>query len=233
MITASQDADLFQVKADAIVNAVNCKGVMGKGIAREFKKRFPRSFRIYLAACQSGNIKPGLPLFVRGSGDEPNIIHFPTKNHWRGKSRLDWIRKGLAYLKSYYKEWGIASLAMPQLGCGLGGLDWMDVKPLIEEYLGEEQLDVIICLRAVKDMEPCYLGSYSQLSLPIDCDSDSSAASGSSGGGYRRRAPRTFLKLRSSMSRNSLNTRCFTYSNSKPYAFFLSRSSSLRKSREY
>lgn len=156
MIRYIDNGDLFDAKVDALVNPVNCKGTMGKGIALEFKKRFPELDVPYKAACASGKLTPGMPVLVPIGLQQSlfpdrhrSVILFPTKNDWRNKSRLEWIDKGLSYLKSHYKQWGLRSIAMPQLGCGLGGLDWELVRPLIEKYFHEEPLLVEVYLQSI------------------------------------------------------------------------------------
>lgn len=126
---------LKQDDVDAIVNTVNCVGVMGKGIALQFKNKWPANFREYAAACKAGEVRPGR-MFVHDSGGlvKPNyIINFPTKDHWRGKSRIEFIRDGLADLVEQVRRLGIRSIAIPPLGCGNGGLEWLQVRPLIEQ----------------------------------------------------------------------------------------------------
>ena len=125
--------DILATDAEALVNTVNCVGVMGRGIALQFKKAFPANFTAYARACKQGDVAIG-KMLVHETGRLGNprfIINFPTKRHWRGTSRLEWIREGLDDLIAVVAERGIASLAMPPLGCGLGGLDWRDVRPLI------------------------------------------------------------------------------------------------------
>jgi O-acetyl-ADP-ribose deacetylase (regulator of RNase III) len=126
---------LRQDDADAIVNTVNCVGVMGKGIALQFKNKWPDNFKAYEAACKAGEVRLG-KMFVFDSGAlvRPHyIINFPTKQHWRGKSQMQSIKLGLEDLTAQIRRLGIRSLAMPPLGCGNGGLDWRDVKPMIEQ----------------------------------------------------------------------------------------------------
>jgi O-acetyl-ADP-ribose deacetylase (regulator of RNase III) len=126
--------DLFAAKVDALVNAVNTVGVMGKGLALAFKKQFPDNFAAYRRACDAGELQPGkVFLFDRGDRSPRWIVNFPTKHHWRDASRIDDIRRGLVDLMKEVDARGIESLAMPALGCGLGGLDWKDVRPLIVE----------------------------------------------------------------------------------------------------
>ena len=126
--------DLFAVEADALVNPVNCVGVMGKGIALQFKNAYPMNFEAYLTACKSGRIKPGhMHVFETHATNNPQyIVNFPTKRHWRDSSRIGDIKAGLADLVRVIAEKRIQSIAMPALGCGLGGLNWREVRPLIE-----------------------------------------------------------------------------------------------------
>lgn len=123
--------------AEAIVNTVNCVGVMGRGIALQFKKAYPENFKAYAAACKSDEVKPG-QMFVHDLGGLTNpryIINFPTKRHWRGKSRLEDIESGLTALADEIRQREISSIAIPPLGSGLGGLDWVDVRVRIEHTL--------------------------------------------------------------------------------------------------
>jgi O-acetyl-ADP-ribose deacetylase (regulator of RNase III) len=138
VITVQGDL-LKQLDVDAIVNTVNCVGVMGKGIALQFKKKWPDNFKLYAEACKSGLVKPGL-MFVYDAGllaSPKFIINFPTKDHWRGSSRIEFIHDGLIDLIAQIKAHQITSIAIPPLGCGNGGLDWRDVKPLIEQAFAE------------------------------------------------------------------------------------------------
>lgn len=124
--------------AEALVNTVNCVGIMGRGIALQFKKAFPENFKVYQAVCKRGELQPG-QMFVFETNELTNphyIINFPTKRHWRGKSRLTDIEAGLEALVSEVKERGIRSVAIPPLGSGLGGLNWFSVRTKIEEALG-------------------------------------------------------------------------------------------------
>lgn len=155
MVEERQDLDLFNAQGfDALVNPVNCKGVMGKGIALEFKKRFPESYKVYRDVCERGELKPGMVLFVPGQKGEPNVLHFPTKNHWRSPSRLEWIEIGLGYLKRNYQEWGLKNIVMPQIGCGLGGLDWQDVGALVQAAFADEPLQVVVSTGTTPRFEP-------------------------------------------------------------------------------
>jgi O-acetyl-ADP-ribose deacetylase (regulator of RNase III) len=138
-VTLTHGNLLKQDDVDAIVNTVNCVGVMGKGIALQFRNKWPENFRAYEAACKAKQVRPGR-MFVFDSGAlvKPNfIINFPTKDHWRGNSRIEFIRDGLADLVAQIRRLGIRSIAIPPLGCGNGGLDWADVRPLIESAFAE------------------------------------------------------------------------------------------------
>ncbi|MEG3895747.1 MULTISPECIES: type II toxin-antitoxin system antitoxin DNA ADP-ribosyl glycohydrolase DarG [unclassified Microcoleus] len=129
-----QQGNLLKVNAEALVNTVNCVGVMGKGIALQFKQAYPENFRQYEKACRAGEVQPG-QMFVISTGNLFNpryIINFPTKRHWKGKSKIEDIKSGLTALIQEIKQLGITSIAVPPLGCGNGGLSWKTVKPLIE-----------------------------------------------------------------------------------------------------
>ena len=138
--------DLFQSGAQTLTNAVNTVGVMGKGIALEFKKRFPKMYEDYLLRCEGGEVALGKPYLFKETMSEKWILNFPTKEDWRNRSRLSSIQDGLAYLRDNIHEWGITSLAVPSLGCGLGGLEWTVVGPVI--YRGLAQLDIPVELYA-------------------------------------------------------------------------------------
>lgn len=122
--------DLFASQAQTLVNTVNCVGVMGKGVALEFKKRFPSLFDDYAARCARKEVRLGEPYLFAGT-DDRHVLNFPTKGHWRSPSRLADIESGLDHFVKHYAEWGIESIAFPPLGCGNGGLDWSEVGPLI------------------------------------------------------------------------------------------------------
>jgi O-acetyl-ADP-ribose deacetylase (regulator of RNase III) len=131
--------NLLRADADALVNTVNCVGYMGRGVALQFKKAFPANFMEYQKACRAGIVQPGrMFVFETGSMLSPRyIINFPTKRDWRGKSRYGYIEAGLKALVSEVKKRGIRSIALPPLGCGLGGLDWGRVRPMIERAFAE------------------------------------------------------------------------------------------------
>ena len=131
--------DLFASGADVLVNPVNCVGVQGAGLARQFRDRFPELDAEYRAACRSGALRLGNPLL----SDDGRVLWFPTKHHWRERSRLQDIDRGL---QTFVEQWGEdpRSWAFPALGCGLGGLSWDQVRPLMEARLGEVQGEVLI-----------------------------------------------------------------------------------------
>lgn len=129
--------DILAEDADALVNTVNCVGVMGRGIALQFKNAFPSNFEEYARACKRNEVQPGC-MFVAETNQLTSpryIINFPTKRHWRGKSRMEDIDAGLVDLERVIRERDIRSIAVPPLGSGLGGLDWKKVRPRIEEAL--------------------------------------------------------------------------------------------------
>jgi len=131
--------DLLRADAEALVNAVNCVGVMGKGLALQFKLAFPENFEAYRDACRRGDVVPGrMHVFATGRPANPRfILNFPTKRDWRESSRLEDIEAGLNALKEEIRRLGIRSLALPALGCGLGGLDWQIVRPRFEAAFAE------------------------------------------------------------------------------------------------
>jgi O-acetyl-ADP-ribose deacetylase (regulator of RNase III) len=138
--------NLLASQAEALVNTVNTVGVMGKGVALQFKQAFPANYRAYRAACERDEMKLG-HMFVWDSariGPRRFIVNFPTKQHWRAKSQLSDIRAGLADLVRVIDELGITSIALPALGCGNGGLDWLDVRSLIETALGPLDVQVFV-----------------------------------------------------------------------------------------
>ncbi len=129
--------DLLQASAEALVNTVNCVGVMGKGIALQFERAFPEISRPYVEACRSGQLRPGhlLVVEIQPELERPlprMVINFATKDHWRGASKIEWIEAGLARLVEEVRAREVRSIAVPPLGCGNGGLDWNLVRPLIE-----------------------------------------------------------------------------------------------------
>lgn len=137
-MTEYKTGDILAEDAEALVNTVNCVGIMGRGVALQFRKTFPENFKSYTAACKRGEVRPGrMFVFETGQLGPRYIINFPTKRHWRGKSRMEDIDAGLAALAEEIRSRNIQSIALPPLGSGLGGLDWSEVRPRIEAMLGQ------------------------------------------------------------------------------------------------
>ena len=138
--------NLLEADVDALVNTVNTKGVMGKGIALQFRRAFPENYKAYQAACEVGEVQLGR-MFVAPTGylGRPRlIINFPTKAHWKSRSRIADIEAGLVDLQRVIREYDIGSLALPPLGCGLGGLEWSDVRPRIEAALVDAPVRALV-----------------------------------------------------------------------------------------
>lgn len=133
--------NLFDSGAQTLVNTVNTAGVMGKGIALEFKNRYPDMYEDYVARCRAGQVKLGQPYLYRKL-IPPWIINFPTKDHWRSVARLEDVVRGICYLEAHYKEWGVTSVAVPPLGCGEGQLEWRVVGPTLYRHLSQLEIDV-------------------------------------------------------------------------------------------
>jgi O-acetyl-ADP-ribose deacetylase (regulator of RNase III)/uncharacterized protein YwgA len=162
--------DLFEASAQTFVNTVNCVGVMGKGVALQFKKRFPAMYEDYVERCERDEVKLGRPYLYRNP-EPPHILNFPTKGHWRSVSRLKDIVAGLEYLEAHYRDWGITSLAVPPLGCGQGALDWHTVGPTLYECLN--RLDIPVVLYAPFDTPHAELTpKYLQRTLASNGSSD-------------------------------------------------------------
>ena len=146
------EGDIFKSPAQVIVNTVNTVGVMGKGIALEFKKRYPDMFQAYRDICDRRKLKTGTLMLYY----EPDhwVLLFPTKENWRNPSRMEYIEAGLAKFCRTYAEKGITSVAFPKLGCGNGELNWSDVQPVMEKYLKDLPIDVYIYLGTGPDPIP-------------------------------------------------------------------------------
>jgi O-acetyl-ADP-ribose deacetylase (regulator of RNase III) len=127
--------NLLEADVEAVVNTVNTEGIMGKGIALQFRKAYPENYEAYRRACKTGEVQPGrMFVFDRHTFTLPRyIINFPTKHHWKGKSRIEYIESGLKALIEEVRQRNIHSIAIPPLGCGLGGLEWDKVRPMIED----------------------------------------------------------------------------------------------------
>ena len=134
--------NIFESKCTAIVNTVNCVGIMGKGIALEFKKRYPEMYAEYVLKCNRGELKPGVPYFYQNNGE--CILNFPTKNHWRSPSKLSYVIDGLDWFLANYDKYHIESIAFPPLGCGNGGLTWGVVGPVMYQKLNKLPIQVEI-----------------------------------------------------------------------------------------
>ena len=138
--------NLFDAGTEALCCTVNCVGVMGRGIALEFKHRYPEMFKEYANLCKRGFIQVG-KVWIWWNPEPGNpryIINFPTKEHWRNPSKLEWISAGLADLNNRVMMIGIESIAIPALGCANGGLRFEDVRPLIEEKLNDLEIPVLL-----------------------------------------------------------------------------------------
>lgn len=139
--------NILQSNAEALVNTVNCVGVMGRGIALQFKNTYPDNFKVYKNACDRNDVVPGR-MFIHQTGMLTNpkyIINFPTKRHWKGKSRIEDIESGLEALIDDIKELNITSIAIPPLGSGLGGLPWVQVRKLVQQKMNTlEGVQVIV-----------------------------------------------------------------------------------------
>ena len=136
-----KQGDIFSESAEAIVNPVNCVGAMGRGLALQFRERFPDNYRDYARACSQGQVQPGRMLVHKTyTRTSPRyIINFPTKRHWRENSRLEDIRAGLTALAQEITNRNIQSIAIPALGAGLGGLDWKQVREAIDQEMSSLQ----------------------------------------------------------------------------------------------
>jgi O-acetyl-ADP-ribose deacetylase (regulator of RNase III)/uncharacterized protein YwgA len=167
-----QVGDLFRSDAQTLINTVNCVGVMGKGIALQFKQRYPAMFDDYQSRCNRKLVKLGEPFIYKGL-TPPWIINFPTKLHWKMPSSLSAIKDGLVYLTEHLSEWGVESISSPPLGCGLGQLDWRSVGPVL--YQGFLALDIPVVLFAPPDtpleqMTHSFLSSKKSTSSPSQAE---------------------------------------------------------------
>ena len=137
------EGNIFDSSCQAIVNTVNCVGVMGKSLAAQFKERYPVMFKDYVLRCDLGVIKTGKP-YIYNLLDGRCIINFPTKNHWRDPSNIIWIEQGLIHIIENYYDWGITSIAFPALGVGCGQLIWEDVRTMMFDILNKSLIDIEI-----------------------------------------------------------------------------------------
>lgn len=151
-----RQGDILEANTEALVNTVNCVGVMGRGIALQFKDAFPDNFKAYAAACKRQEVQPGR-MFIferRQLGNPKFIINFPTKRHWRGQSRLGDIEAGLQSLVREIRDRGIQSIAIPPLGSGLGGLDWAQVRSRIEKALAALSDVAVLIFEPKQGLQP-------------------------------------------------------------------------------
>jgi O-acetyl-ADP-ribose deacetylase (regulator of RNase III)/uncharacterized protein YwgA len=159
--------DLFETEAQTLVNTVNRVGIMGKGVAMGFRKRFPAMFEDYITRCELGQVRLGEPYLYRDSSGV-RIVNFPTKDHWRSPSRLADIARGLDYFLAHAADWEIRSVAFPPLGCGNGGLEWSEVGPLLYAKLHEAAFDVEVYApygTPKQELTEEFLAAPSQMSL--------------------------------------------------------------------
>lgn len=133
---------IMESSAQTLVNTVNCVGVMGKGIAKEFRDRNPEMFASYKNICEKGLLTPGKLWLWQGS--ENWVLNFPTKIHWKNPSKIEWIEAGLQKFAKTYASRGIKEISFPRLGCGNGGLDWSEVRPMMEHYLAPLSIPIFI-----------------------------------------------------------------------------------------
>lgn len=153
--------DMFKSPAQVLVNTVNTVGVMGKGVALEFKKQYPDMFKAYERVCNEKLLDIGKLMLWKGL--DKWILLFPTKKHWRNPSKIEYIEEGLKKFEETYLEKGITSIAFPRLGCGNGGLNWSDVQPLMEKYLKKLPIPVFIYVDTYGDQAPEHLAQ-----IPMD-----------------------------------------------------------------
>lgn len=146
------EGTVFNAPVKTFVNTVNCAGVMGAGIALEFKLRYPEMFDDYVQKCKVKQMRVGIPRIYEYSEDVW-IMNFPTKGHWRFPSKMQWIEQGLKYFADNYKKRSIKSIAFPKLGTNNGGLNWYEAKILMEKYLKDIDIDIYICLDEKREAE--------------------------------------------------------------------------------
>ena len=142
MITFIQGQNVFFSDAKTIVCPVNTVGVMGNGLARAFRDRYPGLYDAYKKACANGVFQKQGYFVFKDPDFKTQILCFPTKRHWKNDSQLRWIRDGLAKLANTYKDHNITSIIFPPIGCGKGNLSWVDVKPLLIEELAMTDMDI-------------------------------------------------------------------------------------------
>lgn len=148
-IFSYSSGDILRTNTAAIVNPVNCVGVMGKGLALQFKRKYPAMFDAYKKICKARHLSPGCILVWDNSKYHASgpkfVFNLSTKDDWKSRSKLEYVRSGVGYIRDYITSKPIPSISIPALGCGLGGLDWCNVEPIIRENLeGIDGLDVIL-----------------------------------------------------------------------------------------
>lgn len=137
--------DIFQSRCSALVNPVNCVGVMGAGLALQFKNRFPKNYIYYRRQCLLKRLSPGDCLLFKE--EDTYILNVATKDHWKDPSLVEYVEDGLVNLKFTIQTLGVDRVAVPALGCGLGGLDWIrEVKPLVEKHLADTPKQILVYL---------------------------------------------------------------------------------------
>lgn len=143
----SRSGSIFEVEAEALVNPVNCIGVSGAGLAKQYKDAYPANFELYNTVCGKGKLKIG-QILVTQIRVEPRcyIVNLPTKIHWKDPSQLFWVHRGLIALLRWARREHIQSIAMPRIGCGLGGLPWPEVRALIVRIFGPVKFVKVILL---------------------------------------------------------------------------------------
>ena len=156
-----RSANILTIRdCEALVNPVNCRGVMGRGLARQFARQFPQMLPEYRRICSQRLLRPGAPYLHRVNEQPPRyVVSFPTKDDWRNDSRLEWISAGMVAMMNLLREHEITSVAIPQLGAGLGGLYWHDVRPVIvQEALRHPDINTVIVTpptqRATMEQDP-------------------------------------------------------------------------------
>ena len=142
MLKIIENGNIFNSNCDFLVNPVNTVGIMGKGLALEFKKKFPNNFIKYQKFCKDNSFDIGKLLIVKENNK--SIINFPTKKHWKNKSEYEYIEKGLEKLKKAIENYNIKSIAFPKLGCGLGGLEWNIVFSMLKKLEKEISNEILI-----------------------------------------------------------------------------------------
>jgi O-acetyl-ADP-ribose deacetylase (regulator of RNase III) len=166
MLTYS-NSTVFNVEAQTIVNTINCEGVMGAGIALEFKMRYPKMFEDYASRCERREVRIGEPYLFQEHG-YPWILNFPTKKHWKYPSKMEWIQQGLEHFTAHYQGSGVTSIAFPMLGTNNGHLEWAEVKKIMNDHLGDLNINVQICLDAEREASGVEGSIVSRLNDPND-----------------------------------------------------------------